>query len=344
MDLNLPYLLKPQNICYFNDSSFFIGNRKKYPIEKSYYKCTNCNEIAVALKNMITQGGAPLQIALTAFRYIASEMERTIIPFKYSNFEKEIMLIVNARPTNTTMKRCVENILNNFKDKFQSHKFTIDKFVKEINLTIDQIEEEYNETYYKMGKLGATLIKDNDVILTTCFAEHTFLLSVYFAIKSGKNVKVLVNETRPYFQGSRLTAPSLKELGVDVKIITDGMGSYFMRQGLITHYMSAADLVCMDGSVINKIGTNQNAICAKYYNIPYSAFAMAPDKTKLTYKDVNMEYRDSKELLVINGKNITEDKIDALYPSFDIIESNLVTNIITNKGVFKPNEIRGEFL
>ncbi|MCY1152453.1 MAG: translation initiation factor 2 [Sphaerochaetaceae bacterium] len=343
MNTRLPYLLQPYNICHFKDSTFYIGNRKTYPNEKSFVECTSCKQIGDALRMMITQGGGPLQVALTAFRYIASEMDRKILPFSYNSLEKEILYIVNARVTNTTMKRCVYSVLDILRNRFIDPTFNTTDLIIEINKIIDDKESEFNEIYFNMGKLGSSLIKDNDTILTTCFAEHSFILSVYFAKESGKKVSVLVNETRPYFQGTRLTAPSLHELKIDVKIISDAMGSFFMQKNMISHYMSAADLVCMDGTVVNKIGTNQNAICAKYYNIPYTAFAMSPDPSKNTSEDIQMEYRDGSEILKYNDEYIGDKTITALYPAFDVVDNSLVTNIVTNKGIFKTNEIRGVF-
>jgi methylthioribose-1-phosphate isomerase len=343
MKVKLPYLLQPYNICHFVDSTFYIGNRKLFPKEKSFVTCTNCQQIGDCLKMMITQGGGPLQVALTSFRYIANEMDRYSIPFTYKSLETEILYIVNARVTNTTMKRCVNDILNTVKPRFLDSLFTPTDLLILINILVDKIENDFDETYYRMGKLGSTLIKDKDTILTTCFAEHTLLLSLYFAQKEGKDIRVLVNETRPYFQGTRLTAPSLKELNIDVKIISDAMGSFFMEKKQIQHYMSAADLVCMDGTVVNKIGTNQNAICANYYNIPYTAFSIAPDLAKESYEDIRMEYRSPSELLVYNEEYIGDSTIGALYPAFDIIDPKLVTNIVTNKGILKPSQIRGVF-
>lgn len=344
MNLHLPYLLQPYNICHFTDSSFYIGNRKEYPTKIGFVECQNCQQIGDALKIMITQGGGPLQVALTAFRYIANEMDRKVLPFNFSTLESQIMYIVRARVTNTTMKRIVEDILFKIKPRFIDPIFNTTDLIIELNELVEKYENDFDKVYDNMGKLGASLINDGDTILTTCFAEHTFLLSVYYAKKEGKSIEVLVNETRPYFQGTRLTAPSLKELNIDTKIISDAMGSFFMQKGLIKHYMTAADLVCMDGTVVNKIGTNQNAICASYYNIPYTAFSMSPDPTKKDYKDIQMEYRDGKELLIINDNYIGDEAISALYPTFDIIKSNLVTNIVTNKGIFKPKEIEGVFV
>jgi methylthioribose-1-phosphate isomerase len=343
MKTRLPYLLQPYNICHFKDSIFYVGNRKTYPNEKSFVECSCCKEIGDALRLMITQGGGPLQVSLTAFRYIASQMDRKILPFSFDSLEKEILFIVKARVTNTTMKRCVYNILDIMRNRFIDPTFSPTDLVIELNQIIDEKEREFDDIYYKMGKLGSSLIKDNDTILTTCFAEHSFILSVYFAQEDGKKVSVLVNETRPYFQGTRLTAPSLDELKIDVKIISDAMGSFFMQKNMINQYMSAADLVCMDGTVVNKIGTNQNAICAKYYNIPYTAFAMSPDPTKITSDDIQMEYRDGNELLKYDDKFIGKKTISALYPAFDIIDKSLVSNIVTNKGIFKADEIKGVF-
>ncbi len=343
MNTRLPYLLQPYNICHYKDSIFYIGNRKNYPNEKSFVECTCCKQIGDALRLMITQGGGPLQVALTAFRYIASQMDRNILPFSFDTLEREILYIVKARVTNTTMKRCVYDVLDIIRNRFIDPTFNSTDLIIELNKIIDEKEKEFDDVYYNMGKLGSTLIKDNDTILTTCFAEHSFILALYFAKEDGKDVSVLVNETRPYFQGTRLTAPSLNELSIDVKIISDGMGSFFMQKNMINQYMSAADLVCMDGSVVNKIGTNQNAICAKYYNIPYTAFAMSPDPSKSTLKDVQMEYRDGSEILKLNDKYIGDKEISALYPAFDVIDKSLVTNIVTNKGIFKVDEIRGVF-
>ncbi len=343
MNLPLPYLLQPENICYFDDNFFYIGNRKTFPKVKEFYKCNNCLEISIALGEMITQGGGPLQVALTSFRYIARLMDRNIIPFSYIALEENINLIKNARKTNTTMSRCINEILQEYNSKMKNEYYSLCDFIIDINNTIDKKEKEFDDMYNNMGKYGASLIKDNDTILTTCFAEHSFLLSLFYAKEMGKRIKVLVNETRPYFQGTRLTAPSIYEMNIDVEIISDAMGSFFMQRGEINQYMSAADLVCMDGTVVNKIGTNQNAICANYYNIDYTAFAMSPDKNKNSFEDITIEYRDSKELLEINGEIIGDNRINALYPAFDIIESKLVTNIVTNKGIFKPNEIKGVY-
>jgi methylthioribose-1-phosphate isomerase len=216
-------------------------------------------------------------------------------------------------------------------------------FERHLHLLVDNVEREYDELYHHMGKIGSTLIEDGDVILTTCFAEHTFLLSLAYAMEQGKHISVLVNETRPYLQGSRLTYPSLLEMGIDARLITDGMGAHYLSEGRITKYMTASDLVCLDGTVVNKVGTLANAVACKHYKVPYYAFSISPDLTRLTASDISMEERDGEEVLHCLGQATTVGG-RALYPSFDIIEPSLVQGIVTPKGVFAPASLARSFI
>jgi methylthioribose-1-phosphate isomerase len=341
MKLELPYLLQSKNICYFEGDIFYIGNRKKFPFERSFICCKNVEQIALAIKNMITQGGGPLQVSLTSLIYIATLMENKVIPYSFEQLQKSQRIITSSRPTNTTMKRVSEGILEKLENEMISLNPT--QFKNVVINAVKEKEDEENAIYHNMGLWGASLINDGDTVLTTCFGEHTLILSLYYAKKSGKKISVLANETRPYFQGARLTAPSLTEMEIPVKIISDGMGAYFMRQQAVNHYMTASDLVCMDGTVVNKVGTLPNAIAAEYYGIPYTAFSMSPDKTKEDISFIEMEMRNGQELLNVFNHKISDENIGALYPSFDIINKELVTNIVTNKGIFKPKEIKENF-
>ncbi len=341
MDLKLPYLLRSKNICYFEGSNFYIGNRKEFPFKKDFVLCKNSNEIAQAIKSMVTQGGGPLQVALTSLIYVANLMEKGIIEYDFETYSNNMQTIINSRPTNTTMKRTIKSLLKKLEAEMNS--LNSEQFLQSVKDAVAEKEDELDNIYNNMGLWGASLINDGDTILTTCFAEHTLILSLYYAMREGKKIKVLSNETRPYFQGSRLTAPSLKEMGIPVEIICDSMGSYFMRQGEVNHYMIASDLVCMDGTVVNKIGSLPNAIAANYYGIPCTAFSMSPDVTKNDKSMIDMELRDGKELLNVFNHPISEEGISALYPSFDVIDANLITNIVTNKGIFFPEQIGDNF-
>ena len=158
------------------------------------------------------------------------------------------------------------------------------------------------------------------------------MLSVKKAVLRGKRVEVFVPETRPYLQGAHLTEPCLREMGVRCYLITDGMPAHFMREGRIQLYMTAADLALKDRTVVNKTGTLSNAIAAARYGIPYYAFSVGIDEGR-SRDDIVIEYRDGESLRSIGGVRTADEHAEALYPCFDIIESDLVAGIVTEGGI-----------
>ena len=341
MMIELPYLLRKENICRLSGGLLYIGDRRVFPFEKRFETCATVDEVASALRAMVSQGGGPLQVAFTTLRFIAQGMQTGTLPYSFEELQRLVNLLIASRPTNTTMRRVMLGLLTGSKALFDLH-LSADEFASQLNLLVDNEESRYDELYHHMGRIGSTLLEDGEVVLTTCFAEHTFLLSLAYAKQEGKNISVLVNETRPYLQGSRLTYPSLLELGIEASLITDGMGAHYLSEGKITKYMTASDLVCMDGTVVNKVGTLSNAIACSYYKVPYYVFSISPDPTKKTSSDIVMEERDGAEVLYCLGRATTVDG-RALYPSFDIIEPSLVKGIVTPKGVLSPSSLARSF-
>lgn len=339
--ITLPYLLRKENICHIADGAVQIGDRRVFPFEKRFEACSTTEEVALALKAMVTQGGGPLQVAFTTLRFIAEQMQQGFLPYSLDELKRHVGLLIDARPTNTTMRRVILALADEI-SPFCKQEVPVVEFVSHLNLLVDEQERAYEELYHHMGRIGSSLIEDRDVILTTCFAEHTFLLSLSYAKEQGKRISVLVNETRPYLQGARLTYPSLLEMGIEAHLITDGMGAHYLSEGKITKYMTASDLVCMDGTVVNKVGTLGNAVACKHYKVPYYAFSISPDPSKRTSSGIKMEERDGEEVLHCLGRATTLDG-KALYPSFDIIEPSLVQGIVTPKGVFSPSELARSF-
>jgi len=339
--ITLPYLLRKENICHLSDNRLHIGDRRTFPFEKRFEACSSVEEVSLALKAMVTQGGGPLQVAFTTLRFIAEEMQKGRLEYSCTELQRLVGLLIDARPTNTTMRRVMLALLEDISPFFEQE-VSLEEFVLHVNLLVDEQERWYDEIYHHMGRIGSTLIDDGDVILTTCFAEHTFLLSLAYAKVQGKHISVLVNETRPYLQGARLTYPSLLEMGIEAHLITDGMGAHYLAEGKITKYMTASDLVCMDGTVVNKVGTLGNAVACKHYKVPYYAFSISPDPTKSIFSDIIMEERDGQEVLHCLGRATTCEG-RALYPSFDIIEPSLVQGIVTPKGVFAPSVLARSF-
>jgi len=163
------------------------------------------------------------------------------------------------------------------------------------------------------------------------------------AKQDGKDITVYAPETRPFLQGARLTAPSLAEIVIKVKLITDNMPTALMADGKIQKYMTAADLITLDGHVVNKVGTFQNAIAAKHHGIPYYAFAWGCDPAKPDRASIDIEYRDPADIRTCRGTPTTRDDIDAIYPAFDITPPDFVSGVITRHGVLNPVELKDGF-
>jgi methylthioribose-1-phosphate isomerase len=159
----------------------------------------------------------------------------------------------------------------------------------------------------------------------------------------GKKIMVYACETRPKLQGARLTTWELLRDGIPVKLITDNMAAFLMQRGEVDKVIVGADrILARTGHVINKIGTLCHAICAKYHGIPF--LVAAPTSTidfKSRLEDVVIEERDPREVLYVNGRRIAPEGIEAWNPAFDITPPELVTYIITEKGVYRPDELRG---
>lgn len=337
--IELPYLLRHENICRLEGGNILIGDRRVFPFEKRFEVCSSVAQVAQALRSMVTQGGGPLEVALQTMVFVTRQMQSGDLPSGFSTLADAADQLIAARPTNTTMQRTLQGLLAQVR-MFASDP---DELAQAVGRQVQSILDGFDRLYHQMGRMGSTLLDQDSVVLTTCFAEHTFLLSLAYAQESGKKIRVLANETRPYLQGSRLTAPSLEEMGIEVQVVTDGMGATFLVEGKVDAYMTAVDLLCMDGTVVNKVGTLSNAIAARYIGVPYYAFSISPDQTKQGRDDVNMEMRSPKEITRCMGLPTTLDSIGGLYPAFDIIPPALVTALVTPKGILKPEQVKRSF-
>ncbi|MBL4836957.1 MAG: hypothetical protein JKY34_05205 [Kordiimonadaceae bacterium] len=193
---------------------------------------------------------------------------------------------------------------------------------------------------YETGKNICDLLPDGATILTQCFPDRSYVYLLMETKRRKKNITVICSETRPYLQGARLTALCANQAGFETHVITDGMGELLMRQGKIDAFVTAADRVCMDGTVCNKVGTYQYALAARANNLPYYTLRQSgPDVTSLTEADIEIEYRNGDEIIYWAGQRMAPEGVTGLYPSFDITPAELVTKIITDKGVYEPRNI-----
>jgi len=192
-----------------------------------------------------------------------------------------------------------------------------------------------------IGRNGAPLLDDGDVVLTHCnpgafgtVGYGTALGIIKAAVESGKKVEVIATETRPMLQGARLTTFELKSSGIPVKLVVDSAVGYVLAEGMIDKVLVGADRVLGDGSVINKVGTYMIAVLARENRVPF--YVASPRSTidlKTGLKDVEVELRDEGEVLSFQGRRVAPEGIHALNPAFDITPPRYVTGIVTENGV-----------
>ena len=314
------------------------------PYEYKKVDIKTSNDMYNAIKTMIVRGAPAIGIA-GAHGVVLGAIEN----INSSNFIEDVKKVAqhlnSSRPTAVNLYWALQKqieVLENNKNKTNKEitKLLIENAIK--------LEDEDVEINKKIGEYGSEIIPKGATILTHCNAGAlatvgwgTALGVVRSAFEKDKTIKVFADETRPRQQGARLTTYELTRDGINTTLITDGMGAYFMNKQMIDVVVVGADRIALNGDSANKIGTYMVAIAAKYHNIPF--YIAAPkstiDPTIKTGDEIVIELRNKEEVTIINGKSICADKVNVINPSFDVTPSNLITGIITEYGIFKPNEI-----
>jgi len=329
--------LKEENCSLMIDQTIIPYEYKKVKIKTS-------NDMYNAIKTMIVRGAPAIGIA-GAHGVVLAAIENKNSSDFYQDVEKAAQYINSSRPTAVNLKWAIEKQLDIIRNN-------INKTNKElIELLVEnaiKLENEDIEINRKIGDYGAAIVPMGATILTHCNAGAlatvgygTALGVVRSAFEKDKTIKVFADETRPRQQGARLTTYELTRDGIDTTLITDGMSAYFMSHKMIDLVVVGADRIALNGDSANKIGTYMVAIAAKYHNVPF--YIAAPkstiDPSIKTGDEIIIELRNKEEITIINDKPICTDKVKTINPGFDVTPNNLITGIITEYGIFKPNEI-----
>ncbi|RMF36953.1 MAG: S-methyl-5-thioribose-1-phosphate isomerase, partial [Planctomycetota bacterium] len=208
-----------------------------------------------------------------------------------------------------------------------------------------RIHDEDRAMCHAIGGWGAELIPDGANVITHCnagglaTAEYGTALSVLFTCQDqGKRIHVFADETRPLWQGSRLTAWELHQRGIPVTVICDSMAAHVMQTQRIDAVIVGADRITARGDVANKIGTYALAVSARYHGIPF--YVAAPSSTfdfqLQSGEDIPIEQRDGAEVAAPNGHPIAPPGVAVYNPAFDVTPAELVTALITERGVITP--------
>lgn len=320
-------------------------NTLKLPWEEEVVESDDPERVAEAIERMEIRGApaigvaAAIAVALAATRSSSEDLEQ---------LRRQLLYVVNrvrrTRPTAVNLfwaLRRVESVI--YADHLSAQDLR-DAVVKEAL----RIYEEDIDVNRRIGEIGSRLIDDGDTVLTHCNAGALATVAVGTALgviraawESGKKIRVIATETRPMLQGARLTVWELMKEGIPVKLITDGMVGYVMSRGLVSKVVVGADRVVPPGYVVNKIGTYTIAVLASRHGVPF--YVAAPTSTidfEGRIDDVVIEERSPDEVRTVLSKfYITVPTVEVLNPAFDITPPELVTGIITEKGVAsKPFE------
>ncbi len=332
-DRDLAWMLQFENIAWYEDGVVKILDRRIYPIEVVKVECGTHQEVAEAIRDMITQSAGPYVAAAMGMALAAHECRGRSEAEQISYLTDAAYTISHARPTTTKRMQLVTGAcLEASKEALASGLSDVSEIVRE------NAVEQNNIRYAKIGKTGkylAELFPEHGAVMTQCFAETIVGMMLREARALGKDVRFFTPETRPYFQGSRLTASVISDMGFDVTVITDNMPAFVMKNEGIDLFTTAADVICCDGHVINKVGTYQIAIAAKYHGVPYYVSG-APDQGHPTVDSVHIEMRDPSFVLQAMGTPTANQNVKGYYPAFDITPPELVAGVVTDQGVFSP--------
>ncbi len=331
------------SIEFFNNKVKMI-DQTKLPYNLEFLEFDDFRDVATAIKVMNIRGAPAIGVA--------AAMGMALATIEYKGLKKEdflekmedaAKLIRNTRPTASNLFWAVDRIWKIIKD-YPDQPTNLSELVIEEAKLMAQEDINVNKS---IGRNGAALLNDGDVVLTHCNAGSlatvqygTALAPVRTAIEQGKKIEVIADETRPRLQGARLTAYELKYDKIPVKVISDTSSGLLMRLGKINKVIVGTDRVTSD-AVFNKIGTYLVALAAKDNNIPF--YVAAPTSTLSlheTVDDVIIEQRDSTEVSTVLGKvQIVPNGVDCLNYAFDITPFRLVTGILTEDGVYTPEEL-----
>lgn len=321
----------------WKDDKVVMIDQTKLPNQLIMVEFDDFNQVANAIKTLVVRGAPAIGVsgafglALAVLQSGATTKDELL-----SDLEKARQILFATRPTAVNLGWGLEKIMNAAKTGN-----SVDDIKELVISEAKKMADEDVEINKIMGKNGSMLFENNDTVMTHCnagalatVAYGTALGVIRATRESGKNVKVIATETRPIQQGSRLTAFELKHDGFDVSLVPDTAVGYSMANGLVDKVVVGADRIVKTGHVFNKIGTYQVATMAKQHGIPfYVAAPLSTIDLETKAENVIIEMRKGSEVTGIGDKKTAPDDINVINPAFDMTPPELISGIITEKGV-----------
>jgi methylthioribose-1-phosphate isomerase len=315
-------------------------DQRLLPHKEVYRVCRNYQEVAQAIRRMVIRGAPAIGVAAAMGVALGASKAQE------KNFDRELerifLTLSKTRPTAINLFWALERMRNVCAG---NRSRGVEKLKRLLQEEAQKIYREDIAANKQLGKFGASLLQSTRRLMTHCnagalaTAGYGTALGVIRALKeSGKQVEVWVNETRPFLQGARLTAWELKKEKIPATLITDNMAGYLMQEGKVDAVVVGCDRVAANGDVANKIGTYGIAVLAKRHDIPF--YVAGPtssiDIDCPSGKDIPIEQRDPTEVSHIFGRALAPKGVRVFNPAFDVTSQDLVSALITEKGVIHP--------
>lgn len=307
------------------------------PATHKVVACNTVDEVADAITSMKVRGAPAIGVTAAYGYALAAQRARAIEELGAILFQADAGLMA-TRPTAVNLRWA----LHRMRDVFNQSKGSLEDVQRRLIDEAILIQKESYADDYRLSDLGAQLLRGRNKILTHCNAGPlatagygTAVGVIRRAFELGADLSVLADETRPFLQGSRLTAWELMTLGIPVAVITDNMAGYMMKLGEVDAVIVGADRIAANGDVANKIGTYSLGVLAAAHDIPL--YVAAPtstvDMSTETGDDIPIEERDPVEVTSFRGQPVAPLGVAARHPAFDVTPARYVTAIITEMGI-----------
>ena len=324
----------------WTDAGVRFIDQTKLPTAEIYVTCKDHNEVADAIRTMVVRGAPAIGVAAAMGVALGAQRSsgKSLPEFK-RDFDAICTVLAGTRPTAVNLFWAIQKMREKFE---QLGALPLEQIKTALAREAQRMLAEDIAANEAMGRHGAVLLPSTGGVLTHCNAGAlatagygTALGVIRAAVASGKKLKVFADETRPFLQGSRLTAWELMKDGIPTTLIADNMAGAMMLQGKIDAVIVGADRIAANGDVANKIGTYGLAVLAKEHSIPF--YVAAPISTvDMNTPDgsrIPIEQRASSEVTHFAGRQIAPDSVQVENPAFDVTPSRYVTAIVSERGV-----------
>ncbi|WP_437205128.1 S-methyl-5-thioribose-1-phosphate isomerase [Planctomicrobium sp. SH664] len=313
------------------------------PLECRELECRTVNDVWEAIRRLSVRGAPAIGCAAAYGVVIGLQGLPTgeEAPFE-ARLQEVVDFLAGSRPTAVNLFWALERMKQ---AAATTRGLPVEQRRARLLIEAQAIEREDREMCAAMGRHGAALLADGMGVLTHCNAgglatagDGTALSVIFAAASSGKTLHVYADETRPLLQGARLTAWELQQRGVPVTLICDSMAGWVMKEKKVQAVITGADRIAANGDAANKIGTYSVALLAKAHGIPF--YVAAPSSTfdlaMPTGDSIPIEQRRPEEVTIPFGSQTAPDGIDVYNPAFDVTPAELITAIITERGIIRP--------